>query len=69
MLAAFFPTVVTFGAAISATERAAKWPEALLLLEDLGRRGLQPNVILCSSAVSACEKAGLLLRGLIYSLL
>ena len=51
------PTAVTFGAAISATERAAKWPGALLLLEDLGRRALQPNVILCSSAVSACEKA------------
>ncbi|CAK9050061.1 unnamed protein product, partial [Durusdinium trenchii] len=43
-----------FGAALSATERAAQWSWAVSLLAGLG----EINEVLLNSAVSACEKGG-----------
>ena len=35
-----------------------EWERALELLEEMRERGLKPDVISCSAAISACEKGG-----------
>ena len=50
--------VTTYSAAISACEKAWKWPYTLVLLQDMLDSGsVPPNVISYNSALSACQKA------------
>ncbi|WP_175233274.1 pentatricopeptide repeat-containing protein [Paraburkholderia humisilvae] len=57
-----FPSTVTYSAAISACEKAARADDALSLFAHLQQhgpdRGVFPNTITYSAAISACEKAG-----------
>ena len=48
---------VIYTPAISACEKGKQPDKALELLEDMQRRGLEPNTITYSAAISACEKA------------
>ena len=50
--------VVSYGAALSACDRASFWERALSLLADLQRRRLLANAVICNTAMSACAKAG-----------
>ncbi|CAJ1328261.1 unnamed protein product, partial [Effrenium voratum] len=50
------PSFVTFGALISACEKAAEWRQALQLLST-SRTGAALHVVSCNAAISACEKA------------
>ena len=52
------PNVFSFNAAISACEKAAKWPFSLCLLEKMVEIRLQMDVISLNAAISSCEKAG-----------
>ena len=52
------PNVFSFNAAISACEKAAKWPFSLCLLEQMVEIRLQMDVISLNAAISSCEKAG-----------
>ena len=45
-----------YNMAITAWGRRKEWEHALGLLEEMQRRGLQPNVITWNAAISACEK-------------
>ena len=51
------PNEITFGVAISACERTSHWSTAVHLLQMLSDRSLPLNHIICSTAISACEKA------------
>ncbi|MFC0692367.1 hypothetical protein [Paraburkholderia humisilvae] len=57
-----FPSTVTYSAAISACEKAARADDALSLFAHLQQhgpdRGVFPNTITYNAAISACEKAG-----------
>ena len=52
------PNIFSFNAAISACEKAAKWPFSLCLLEKMLEIRLQMDVISLNAAISSCEKAG-----------
>jgi len=49
---------VSFSAAISACGKGEQRERALELLDEMGTRGLRPDVISYSAAISACEKGG-----------
>jgi len=51
------PTVVTFGALISACEKGGQWQLSCGLLEQMRSERVQPNVVAFSAAVSACGRA------------
>eukprot|EP00439_Symbiodinium_sp_Y106_P076811 s2_g15.t3 len=57
------PTIVTFEAAISVREKAARWDWALHLLEKLETHQLLPNVITCNSVQFGCRLRALLRVG------
>lgn len=48
------PDLVAYGSAVSCCQR--RWREALEVLEQMRRRGLEPNFIIYSAAIAACEK-------------
>eukprot|EP00913_Durusdinium_trenchii_P024301 g22815.t1 len=50
------PNLVTFGAAVSACEKAGEWTKALQLMEALESTRLHGDVVLYSAAISSCEK-------------
>jgi hypothetical protein len=47
-------SVVTYNAAL----RAAEWPVALSLLEDMLDDGLRPDLVSCNTVLSACLGVG-----------
>eukprot|EP00435_Cladocopium_sp_Y103_P058656 s309_g20.t1 len=47
---------VSYSAAISSCEKAGNWSVMLLLLEDMLRETLRPNVVTLSACVACCEK-------------
>lgn len=49
--------IITYGAIITASENAARWRSALGWMREIVIRHLQPDVVACNSAMSACEKA------------
>ena len=50
------PALVAPRCAFSACEMGGKWERALSLLNVVRERGIAPNVIGFSAAISACEK-------------
>ena len=52
------PNVISYSAAISASEKAGDSKTALALLSEMKESGIEPNVISYSATISACEKAG-----------
>eukprot|EP00439_Symbiodinium_sp_Y106_P040329 s931_g4.t4 len=50
------PTIVSFGAAITAFQKGSQWQMALLLLPEIAASKLEPNVISYTAAISACEE-------------
>ena len=50
--------VITYNAGISACERGAQWQLALVLLDRLNMKRLQPTLPSLNAATSACEKSG-----------
>ena len=50
------PTVVSYSAAMSASEKGKQWEVALALLQEMVRKELMPDVVSYSAAMSACEK-------------
>ena len=51
--------VITYSAAVSACAKGSRPEEALQLLREMRRSGLQPNVITYNPAISACAKGSL----------
>ena len=50
------PDEFSFGAAIKACQKDARWEEALQLLGSMSASGVEPNTITFNSAISACGK-------------
>ncbi|CAJ1338504.1 unnamed protein product [Effrenium voratum] len=48
--------VVTVGALISTMEKGWQWRQGMHMLGSLGARAMQPSLLVCSAAASACEK-------------
>lgn len=44
----------------NALEKAAEWEHALLLLVELQDIGVEVTLVTCNTAISACEKLGIL---------
>merc|ERR1712003_234663 len=51
--------MITYSAAIGAYKKAKQLERALELLEEMQQKGLEPNVIAYSAAISACDVAKL----------
>ena len=49
--------VISYSSVISACEKCAEWERALEFLNEMGEKGIQPDVYSYSSAIAACEKA------------
>eukprot|EP00435_Cladocopium_sp_Y103_P060168 s285_g21.t4 len=50
--------IISYGAAMTACERAEEWQLALSLLDELHSAKLQGNLVTYNTCISACEKAG-----------
>ncbi|CAE7933129.1 unnamed protein product, partial [Symbiodinium necroappetens] len=50
--------IFSFGAALSACDRACLWEHALSILAELPARKLRANTVTCNTAISTCAKAG-----------
>ncbi|CAK0816302.1 unnamed protein product [Prorocentrum cordatum] len=50
------PDVISYGAGISACEKAEQWQPALALLSEMWEVQLEPDIICCNAGTSACEK-------------
>ena len=50
--------IVTFGAVMSAMNRASQWEKSLETLNQMESSQLKGNLVTLSSAISACEKGG-----------
>eukprot|EP00439_Symbiodinium_sp_Y106_P031478 s3319_g3.t2 len=50
--------VFSFGAALSACDRACLWEHSLSILAELPARKLRANTVTCNTAISTCAKAG-----------
>eukprot|EP00435_Cladocopium_sp_Y103_P073951 s22_g46.t1 len=48
-------TVVSYNALAAACEKSSKWTSTLLVLESLLLNGFQRNLVMCNTAISACE--------------
>ena len=53
---ALLPDVISYAAAISASEKGMQWLAALASWQQMPRRQLQPHVISCSAAIRVREK-------------
>ena len=53
----FEPGVISYNAAISASEKSAEWQRAVALFSVLHRVALTPDTISYNAAMSACGKA------------
>ena len=49
--------VIAYSLAMNACVKGGRWQEGLLLLKTLEDEGLTPDAIICSAAMSACDKA------------
>ncbi|CAE7820299.1 unnamed protein product [Symbiodinium sp. CCMP2592] len=50
--------VFSFGAALSACDRACLWEHSLSILAELPTRKLRANTVICNTAIGTCAKAG-----------